>query len=90
MRRVGQARKRDAAEKPIVQALKQAGAMLIRVSEKGAPDLVVYHPRSGVRLLEVKSRGGTATAAQERRSLEGWPIVTVRTVDDALKALGLL
>lgn len=87
MRRVGQARKRDANEKPIVDALRSVGALVLRVSEKGAPDLVVYF-RGRTRLLEVKSRLGRATLAQDASSVQGWPVVTVRDIDEALVAIG--
>jgi Holliday junction resolvase len=89
MARVGQARKRDLNEKPIVDALRKVGASVIRISEKGAPDLLVFY-RGVVSLLEVKGRLGTATAAQDATKAQGWPVVTVRTVDDGLRAVGAI
>lgn len=89
MARVGQSRKRDANEGEIVKALRKVGAAVIRISEKGAPDLLVFH-RGVVHLLEVKSRLGRATLAQGETSAQGWPVVTVRTVDDGLRAVGVL
>lgn len=87
--RVGQARKRDANEAEIVKALRKVGASVIRISEKGAPDLVVFY-RGIVSLLEVKSRLGAATMAQDATKAQGWPVVTVRSVDDGLRAVGAI
>ena len=86
MRRVGQSRRRDSNEQAIVKALRQVGALVIRVSERGAPDLIVYYRRRIV-LLEVKTKAGKATEAQEASSALGWPVQTVRSIDDALFAI---
>lgn len=89
--RVGQARKRDAAEKPIRKALEAVGADVTPVSGEGAPDLVVRfrgackHCRRNAWGLEVKSRQGKRTEAQEDTQ---WPIV--RTEDEALAAIGAI
>ncbi len=89
MRRVGQSRRRDLTEPAIVQALRKAGALVIRISEKGAPDLLCFY-RGKVVLLECKSRLGQATLAQDETSQAGWPVVTVRDAIAALKAVGAL
>jgi len=86
MRRVGQARRRDANERSIVDALRRCGASVIRLSEPGVPDLLVLFQRRVV-LMEIKTARGRATSAQEARSREGWPSVTCRSIDDALAAL---
>lgn len=84
--------RRDANELPIVQALKQIGASVARISEPGMPDLIVWY-RGSITLLEIKrpkavgQAAGRATLAQIQRTAEGWPIVTARTVDEALKAV---
>ncbi len=80
--RVGQARKRDAMEKPIVEALEAVGADVTRISGKGAPDLLVRF-RARLYAGEVKSEKGTQTEAQVKT---GWPIW--RSVDEALAAIG--
>jgi hypothetical protein len=92
MRRVGQARKRDSVEAPIVEALRQVGIRVQRVSERGFADLICYAPNHWppLVLLEVKSRVGTLTEAQEQRWKDGWPVHVVRSVDDALKACGVV
>jgi hypothetical protein len=80
--RVGQARKRDIAEKPIRRALEAVGATVTPISGEGAPDLLVRY-RGQIYALEVKSRIGKRTEAQEETQ---WPIV--RTEDDALRLIG--
>ncbi len=76
--RVGQARKRDANETAIVQALRAIGAKVRHISAPGMPDLLVLY-RGAISLLEVKGATGSATLAQEQLSAEGWPVVVVRT-----------
>lgn len=86
--RVGQARKRDGAEKGIRQALEKVGATVIPVSGKGHPDLFVFY-RGQWWAAEVKSKGGTLTKAQQASGAgETWPIW--RTPDEALKTIGAL
>jgi hypothetical protein len=84
--RVGQARKRDANEPEIVQALRKSGSLVQRVSERGFCDLICQTLFGRVVLLEVKSKGGTLTKAQRNHTDGGWKVTVVRTVDDALKA----
>lgn len=83
MRRVGQTRRRDVAERPIVDALRAVGAHVTPISGKGAPDLLVRF-RGILVGLEVKSGKGERTAAQEASQ---WPIV--RNVDEALREIGV-
>lgn len=83
MRRVGQARKRDANEKPVRAALEAVGAHVTVISGKGAPDLLVRF-RGRLFAFEVKGPKGSRTAAQKA---SGWPIV--RSVDEALTAIGV-
>ncbi len=85
--RVGQARKRDANEPAIVKALRQVGAQVVRISERGAPDLLVLW-RGDLFVLEVKSRLGRTTLAQDATIDGGWPVLIARSVEDALKAIG--
>jgi len=89
MARVGQARRRDSNEKAIVAALRKVGASVIRISEKGAPDLLVFY-RGTVFLIEVKTAKGRATIAQGETSAVGWPVVTARTEEAALRAVGAI
>lgn len=78
--------RRDQNEREIVTALRKVGASVAYLSDAGLPDLLVWH-RGRITLLEIKTRTGKATLAQARRSVEGWPVVTARTVDEALAAL---
>ena len=83
MRRVGQSRRRDANEASIVKTLRQVGALVILISEKGAPDLLVWHARCGVKLVEIKTKKGDLTPAQVTMH-RLMPIEVIRSVDDAL------
>ncbi len=82
--------KRDDAEPNIVTALELAGWTVIKVSDAGFPDLVCLR-KCVVRFLEVKSPGGTLTAAQEKtfRRIQGAmvPVHVVRTPEEALMAV---
>lgn len=76
MRRVGQARKRDANEPEIVRALEDIGCTVLRVSGPAVPDLLV-HVRGRWLPIEVKAKGGKLTPAQEALYQHApYPIVT--------------
>ena len=81
--RVGQARRRDANEGEIIDALRAVGAHVTPISGEGAPDLLVRYRRK-LYAFEVKTGAGRRTKAQAD-SL--WPIV--RSVADALQAIGV-
>lgn len=81
--RVGQSRKRDAAEREIVQALEACGVRVTPVSGPGAPDLI-WRFQGKVGGLEIKSATGKRTAAQEETQ---WPIV--RSISEALAVIGV-
>lgn len=84
--RVGQARKRDANEAAIVDALRRVGATVIPISGKGAPDVFVCY-RGQMWGAEIKTATGQTTAAQDATGAGRlWPIW--RTVDQALKDIG--
>jgi Holliday junction resolvase len=86
VRRVGQARRRDAIEGAVVDALRSIGVDVWRLSDPGVPDLLTRS--RGVWLpLEVKSRTGVLTPAQIR-SAAGCPIV--RSVAEALALFGVM
>ena len=79
--------KRDAGERLIIQALQAQGFAVAQISGKGIPDLLVSKRPDFVRLVEVKAKDGTLTPAQVtfRDNWQGHPIVTLRSVDEALK-----
>lgn len=54
----------------------------------GCPDLLVGLGRRLV-LLEVKTAKGKLTPDQELFDAVGWPVRVVRTVDEALQAVGI-
>lgn len=74
-------KRRDAAEKPIVKALKACGAECWYLSGRGLPDLLVRY-RGCYYCGEVKSKGGKLTE-QQTSNFPLW-----RTVDDAFQTIG--
>ncbi len=86
--RVGQSRKRDKNEPEIVDALRKVGVRVQRISERGFADLICM-TKDGVVLLEVKSKRGKLTEAQVEHRADGWPVVIVRSRDEALMACGI-
>jgi hypothetical protein len=86
------AKKVDANQAQIVEALRAAGASVTDLSRfgHGVPDLLVGYNRR-VYLLEVKSADGKLTPAEERWQNE-WrgQSAVVRTVEQALYVIGAL
>lgn len=87
------AAKRDANEKPIMQALQLAGWSVFPISAPGFPDL--FCVRNGaVRLVEVKQPKGKLTEAQvalhQRLKAAGLTVHVVRDVQEALTAVGVV
>ncbi len=76
--------KRDTNETEMVGALRAVGADVTRISGKGAPDLLIRF-KGALHGVEVKTRRGRRTEAQQASQ---WPIV--RTIEDALKLLGVV
>jgi Holliday junction resolvase len=87
------AHKVDTNQAQIVEALRRVGASVVDLSEVGGgcPDLAVGY-RGVTHLLEVKATDGTSTPDQiEWHSRwRGRPVIIVRTVDAALRAIGAL
>ena len=77
--RVGQARKRDANEAEIVEALRRCGCFVIGLSGHDAPDLLVRWGDALWIPMEVKSKAGKVRPGQADAK---YPIV--RSVDEAL------
>jgi hypothetical protein len=86
--------KQDQNAGEVVSALRRAGCF-VRFIEfahgiRGCPDLLVAH--GGLTyLMEVKGPRGRLSEAQEKLHAEwhGGPLVTVRTPEEALAAIGL-
>ena len=80
----------DANHGEIVQALRQVGASVQSLASigDGCPDLLVHYRRR-VMFLEVKTPKGKLRPAQVRW-MKNWPdlCAVVRSVDEALKAIG--
>ena len=82
-------RRVDSNQKQVVDGLRACGCKVLSLAPMGhgVPDLLVF--RWGkFYLLEVKSPGGKLTADEEWFCDE-WPVTVVRTVDEALEAVGL-
>lgn len=78
--------RRDVNEKGIVDALQAAGAIVLRLSGKGCPDLLVRF-RGTWTPLEVKTKRGQLTEAQAITHALA-PFAVVRTPEQALKEIG--
>ena len=82
----------DNNHRPIVEALRKAGCLVLSLAGlgKGVPDLLVY--RAGrFFLLEVKNSEwrGELTDDQQKFIEKGWPVDVVYDVYEALFAVGL-
>lgn len=82
----------DETQREIVQALRKCGCSVLSLTTigNGCPDLLVGIGNRNV-LLEIKSGDGKLNALQQTWLLS-WngPVRVVRSVDDALAALGLV
>jgi hypothetical protein len=79
------AAKRDANEAEIVEALTRCGATVVRLSQKGVPDLLVGY--GGMTFLaEVKSATGKLSAEQGafQNRWNGMDVVVLRGADEAV------
>lgn len=82
------AAKRDQNETEIVLALQYAGATVVRLSQKGVPDLLIgFNGRNY--LFEVKTPKGSPTPDQVT-FFETWEgnVHIVRNTEDALRIIG--
>lgn len=79
--------RRDANEGAVVAACRALGWKVKAISAKGFADLVVQDATGRTLLIEVKTADGKPTPAQLQARGEGWQIVTVRTVDQAVAML---
>ena len=95
------AARRDTLEGDIVQALRSVGASVTRINEAGAPDLLVGFrgvtyclecktPKRKDGKAQTRASGTELTPAQVRwrESWRGGPAVVVRSMTDALQAVG--
>ena len=89
MRRPAARGRKDATQATIRDALIRAGCYVLDLSAVGGgcPDLLVYHLRVGLRLVEVKTRAGKLKPSQVAFARR-WPVSVARTPEDALRAMG--
>lgn len=94
------AARRDAAEPAIVKALIRVGCSVVKISERGVPDLLVAYPmllpydesdpNFSMILMEVKTGNAKLTTDEEKffDAFRG-PKIIVRTPQDALIYIGV-
>ncbi len=82
------AAKRDSNERPIIDALRTAGASVEQISKKGVPDLLVGF-QGRTYLMEVKDRKGKLTP-DEDTWIGAWKgnVYIVRSIEEALEVIG--
>lgn len=84
------AARRDKTEGEIVAALERIGAHVIRLSAPSVPDLAVYF-RSQWYMLDAKSKRGKLTDLQNwNETISPDAVQIVRSVEQALEAVGAL
>jgi hypothetical protein len=85
------ANRRDSTEAAIFDALRKAGCMVYPTDQPF--DAIVCH-RGRLNLVECKTPTTKAgkvimKPSQEKLIAEGWPVVILKSVDDALQAVAL-
>ena len=80
------AAKRDACEADIVEALRQAGALVLHLNKF---DLLVAF-RGQLYMLDAKGKDGVVTDAQQQLLDDGWPLKFVGSPQEALKLIGAI
>lgn len=73
--------KRDASERPIIEALKAHGCLVAQLDKF---DLAVQTPAGWVVLMECKSGRGRITDSQQEMLDAGWKLHIVRTPEEAI------
>ena len=81
------AAKRDKNEAEIIHALRQVGADVIQLSDKGVPDLLVGYKNRNF-LIEVKTDKGKLTPDQtDFFTMWTGQVAVVRTIEEALSVI---
>jgi Holliday junction resolvase len=80
------ARRVDTTHKAVMETLRKTGWQVIDASRvgRGFPDLLALKGGRMV-LIEVKTAKGKHTRPQLELMARGWPVVTIRSVEDAAK-----
>ena len=86
--------RKDANQTEIVEALERVGCKVADLSSlgKGIPDLLVSYkngPHRELALFELKTATGKMNMRQRQFEADGWQVYVVRSVDEALKVVGL-
>jgi hypothetical protein len=81
---MGWAKRRDANEPAIVDALEHVGALVLRLDRF---DLLAYY-RGRLFMMDAKMLKGRATTAQEELRRMGWPLAYVHDPIAALRVIG--
>ncbi len=92
------AKRVDDNQKSIVKGLRAVGCSVLSLAEigHGVPDVLAYHPRSGLHLIEIKNPDQPPSKRRltpdEQNFHLTWrgPIHIVETIDEALKMLGVI
>lgn len=84
--------RRDANAAQIILALQKCGCAVLDLEKLGGgcPDIIVFY-RDRARFLEIKTAKGALSWRQKnwRNAWTGPPPITVRTIDEALAAVGI-
>ena len=78
------AAKRDATEAAIVDALQKFGCIVVQLSQRGIPDLLVRTPDGGAHVVEVKAPRGARTPAQLKFQATWGPVTILRSQEEAV------
>lgn len=85
--------RRDSTERTIVEYFRKCGALVIRISSRGTPDLLIGY-RKRFALVECKTAAQNLTPAQKTFFAEtakrALPAYVCRDLDDAALALKLM
>lgn len=87
------AARRDDTEASIVDALRQAGVQVWRLSQPGVPDLLCAY-RGAYVTVECKSPGGKLKGGQrdfiDAAAQQGCKVIVAYTAEDALRGIGAI
>lgn len=82
---MGIGRRTDSTHKEVVTALRSVGWDCFDVHALPSFVDIVAHRAGQVRLIEVKSAKGKLKPSQQRLVNDGWPIVVLRSAEDAAR-----
>lgn len=75
----------DTTHGPITEVFESAGWLVKNCSQlDGWVDLTVLSPRGRLFLIEAKTGTGKLRESQSKLIADGWPVVVLRSVDEAL------